>query len=156
MPHVRFNLIALPQAYDTLYSDLVSRSRCPTTGKAIKDPALCLRCSAVLCAGGKCCRRRDIGPVCQHVYACSGDSGAVMLLNIAQVLLVRGPFGVVMDAPYVDAHGEHDPGMRRGRPLQLEPRQLEALRRLCLGHGLGPTVSRMRNSAETVIYCSYY
>jgi hypothetical protein len=59
---------------------------------------------------------------------------------------------------YVDAHGEHDPGMRRGRPLQLEPGQLGALRSLCLclGNGLESTVSPTRNSAETVIYCSYY
>jgi hypothetical protein len=90
------------------------------------------------------------------VYACAGDFGAVMLLNIAQVRLVRGPFGVVMDAPYVDPHGQHDPGMCRGRPQQLEPRQLEGLRSLCLRDGLGPTVCQMRNSVETVIYCSYY
>jgi hypothetical protein len=90
------------------------------------------------------------------VYACSRRSGAATLLNIAQVLPVRGPFGVVMDAPCVDPHGQHDPGMRRGRPQQLEPRQLRARRSLCLRDGLGPTVSRMRNSAETVIYCSYY
>jgi hypothetical protein len=72
------------------------------------------------------------------------------------VLLVCGSFGVVMDAPYLDPHGQHDAGMRRGRPQQLEPRQLGARRSLCLGHGLGPTVCQMRNYVETVIYGSYY
>jgi hypothetical protein len=36
--------------------------------------------------------------VLQHVHACSRDSVRLMLLNIAQVLLVRGAFVVAMDA----------------------------------------------------------
>jgi hypothetical protein len=71
------------------------------------------------------------------VYACSGDSGAVMLLNITQVLLVRGTFGVVMmllmrarEASTIQACG----GVA---PSSWSPGSLRGTAPLVLGAGVG-------------------
>lgn len=39
-----------------------------------------------------------------------------------QSLLIRGPRAAYGPSPYVDAHGEEDPGLRRGKPLFLHAR----------------------------------
>ena len=77
LPHPAiFELIGLPKNYDTLMEETMKR-RCPTTGKDVSDPMLCLFCGIITCGQGICClkpgpadrngRRQDIGGAQQHM-----------------------------------------------------------------------------------------
>ena len=49
-----FELIGLPKNFDTLIEETIKR-RCPTTGKEVSDPMLCLFCGEIFCGQGICC-----------------------------------------------------------------------------------------------------
>lgn len=49
-----FELVGLPKNYDTLTDEAIRR-RCPTTGKELTDPALCLFCGEIMCSQAVCC-----------------------------------------------------------------------------------------------------
>lgn len=53
-----FELIGLPKNYDTLIEE-ATRRRCPTTGKDLTDPVICLFCGELFCSQGTCCQTRD-------------------------------------------------------------------------------------------------
>jgi len=61
-----FELIGLPKNFDTLTHEAMSR-RCPTTGKDIVDPALCLFCGALFCSQAICCHKDGKGGCSQHM-----------------------------------------------------------------------------------------
>lgn len=71
-----FELIGLPKNYDTLMEETMKR-RCPTTGKDVSDPMLCLFCGDIFCAQSICClkegparpgkRPQQIGGAQQHM-----------------------------------------------------------------------------------------
>jgi E3 ubiquitin-protein ligase UBR1 len=71
-----FELIGLPKNYDTLMEETMKR-RCPTTGKDVSDPMLCLFCGVITCGQSICClkpgpvgrngRQQDIGGAQQHM-----------------------------------------------------------------------------------------
>jgi E3 ubiquitin-protein ligase UBR1 len=49
-----FELVGLPKNYDTLTDESIRR-KCPTTGKELTDPALCLFCGEIMCSQAVCC-----------------------------------------------------------------------------------------------------
>jgi len=55
-----FELIGLPKNYDTLMEETMKR-RCPTTGKDVTDPMLCLFCGEIFCGQSICCLKRAPG-----------------------------------------------------------------------------------------------
>jgi E3 ubiquitin-protein ligase UBR1 len=71
-----FELIGLPKNYDTLMEETMKR-RCPTTGKDVSDPMLCLFCGEIFCGQSICClkpattrdgrRSHHIGGAQQHI-----------------------------------------------------------------------------------------
>jgi E3 ubiquitin-protein ligase UBR1 len=71
-----FELIGLPKNYDTLMEETMKR-RCPTTGKDVSDPMLCLFCGEIFCGQSICClkqsspkpggRAQQIGGAQQHM-----------------------------------------------------------------------------------------
>ena len=71
-----FELIGLPKNYDTLLEETMKR-RCPTTGKDVSDPMLCLFCGDIFCGQSICClkegperrgrRAHQIGGAQQHM-----------------------------------------------------------------------------------------
>jgi len=71
-----FELIGLPKNYDTLMEETMKR-RCPTTGKDVTDPMLCLFCGEIFCGQSICClkqgperrgrRSQQIGGAQQHM-----------------------------------------------------------------------------------------
>jgi E3 ubiquitin-protein ligase UBR1 len=52
-----FELVGLPKNYDTLMEETMKR-RCPTTGKDVSDPMLCLFCGVITCGQSICCLRQ--------------------------------------------------------------------------------------------------
>jgi len=66
----------------------------------------------------------------QHTRACSNGNGAFLLLSNSIVLLLTGTNrGCMWGSCYIDAHGEEDIGLRRGRPLFLDAARVELVRR---------------------------
>lgn len=55
---VIFELIGLPKNYDTLVEASV-KAKCPTTGKDVSDPNLCLFCAAIVCGQATCCLKKE-------------------------------------------------------------------------------------------------
>lgn len=49
-----FELVGLPRTYDSLTDEAIRR-KCPTTGKELTDPALCLFCGEIMCSQAVCC-----------------------------------------------------------------------------------------------------
>ncbi|KAH0063831.1 hypothetical protein KCU60_g22490, partial [Aureobasidium melanogenum] len=61
-----FELVGLPKHYDTLTEEAIKR-RCPTTGKELTDPAICLFCGEIFCSQASCCMTdRNKGGCYQH------------------------------------------------------------------------------------------
>ena len=54
-----------------------------------------------------------------HTQACGGGAGLFLLLKVTKLLALRKTRATLLASPFVDAHGEEDPGLRRGRPLTL-------------------------------------
>lgn len=67
-----FELVGLPETYDTLIEE-ATRRRCPTTGKDLTDPVICLFCGEIFCSQGTCCQKASdteqttLGGAQQHV-----------------------------------------------------------------------------------------
>jgi E3 ubiquitin-protein ligase UBR1 len=67
LPHpAPLELIGLPKYFDVLMEE-ANRRRCPTTGKDLTDPALCLFCGEIFCSQAVCCMKHKIGPANLHV-----------------------------------------------------------------------------------------
>jgi E3 ubiquitin-protein ligase UBR1 len=65
-----FELVGLPKTYDILQEEVVKR-RCPTTGRLVSDPALCLFCGDIFCSQSTCCTTsvgagKKVGGCFQH------------------------------------------------------------------------------------------
>ena len=61
-----FELIGLPKNFDSLTYEAMRR-RCPTTGKELVDPAICLFCGEIFCSQAICCHKDKIGGCSQHM-----------------------------------------------------------------------------------------
>ncbi|KAJ9614181.1 E3 ubiquitin-protein ligase ubr1 [Cladophialophora chaetospira] len=150
-----FELIGLPQYFDVLMEES-HRRKCPTTGKELSDPALCLFCGEIFCSQTVCCLTKDMRGGCNaHVEKCSSPIGMflfvrkchVALLHIAKeaktgnndreelrrlqlapssATLSHGSF---FPAPYLTKHGETDSGLRSKHQLILNQKRYDKLLR---------------------------
>ncbi|KIN04673.1 hypothetical protein OIDMADRAFT_156853 [Oidiodendron maius Zn] len=145
-----FELIGLPRNYDTLMEETMKR-RCPTTGKDISDPMLCLFCAEIFCGQSICClkegparpgRRAPIGGAQQHMLKCQKNIGLFINIRKCCVFYLHYISGSWVVAPYIDKYGEVDPGLRHNRQLYLNQRRYDALRNQWLCHGIPSVISR--------------
>ncbi|KAI5295817.1 hypothetical protein KEM52_000130 [Ascosphaera acerosa] len=143
LPHPAIpELIGLPEHYDVLL-DECTRRRCPTTGKALHDPAICLFCGEILCSQASCCQRGALGGCNQHLTRCGGNIGLFINIRKCVVLLLHDRHGSFCTAPYLDDHGEPDRGLRHGRRLRLNQKRYDRLfRDVWLAHGIPSAISR--------------
>ncbi|KAI7114788.1 hypothetical protein KC324_g19225, partial [Hortaea werneckii] len=76
LPHPAiFELIGLPKNYDALTQEAMRR-KCPTTGKELTDPAICLFCGDIFCSQAVCCMKEgNLGGCQQHMPKCGGNIG---------------------------------------------------------------------------------
>lgn len=75
----------------------------------------------------------------------------VVLLQDCTVLLIYKERACYFPSPYVDAYGERHK-QYRGRPLFLDDRRLEALRRLWAQQRIAYEVVHSRSAAKQVIF----
>ncbi|KAG8463906.1 hypothetical protein KFE25_000074 [Diacronema lutheri] len=120
------------------------------------EPAVCLCCGALLCAGSACCRVRGVGELTLHARTCGHGVGIFFLLHRCVALLIRGSRAAYAPSPYVDAHGDEDPMLKRGKPLFLHAGRMAQLEALWLTHGVAAEIVRVINTSERVIRNNYY
>ena len=148
-------LVTLPHRFTDLYKQL-SACKCKVTHNAPEEPAICLVCGEVLCAGTACCKRDGIGALTRHVRTCGAGVGLFLLVNRTHTVLLRGPHAAYSISPYVDEHGEEDAGLRRGRPLHLDAERMRTLEQLWASHGVAGEVVRERVMRDRVVREGYY
>lgn len=71
------------------------------------------------------------------------------------MLLIYGDRASYFPGPYVDAYGERHKQFR-GRPLFLDQRRLEALRKLWSKQRVAMEVVHSRSTSKQVIFNGYY
>ncbi|KHJ86848.1 hypothetical protein OESDEN_13389 [Oesophagostomum dentatum] len=59
---------------------------------------------------------------------CGGDACCFIALNSSLIVVVREGLAAVWGSVYLDAHGEEDRNLRRGKPLFLSARRVDCLR----------------------------
>lgn len=132
-PVVPFKLMVLPY----LYQDLLQRyikQKCVDCGAVQDEPALCLLCGKLCSPSWKtCCRNNK----CQtHAMSCGAGTGVFLLIRKTTILLQRSARQARWPSPYLDAFGEEDIEMHRGKPLYLNEERYAALSHMVASHGL--------------------
>ncbi|KAK2766312.1 hypothetical protein FQN54_007829 [Arachnomyces sp. PD_36] len=147
LPHPAiFELVGLPKYFDMLMEE-ANRRRCPNTGKELSDPSICLFCGAIFCSQAVCCLRNKLGGCNQHLDRCGKNIGLFINIRKCMVLYLVNRNGSWHYAPYLDRHGEVDPGLRRSRQLILNQKRYDRLLRdVWLSHSIPATVSRKLES----------
>lgn len=131
-------LIGLPKHFDVLM-DESHRRRCPTSGKELADPALCLFCGEMFCAQAVCCMRDGRRGGCnQHIEKCSGPIGIFLFVRKCQILLLH--------VAIKEVERDRDRELRLGPELQ-NPGLIEALAAIVRGGRL-PTGRRSLPAIE--------
>ncbi|KAK3336220.1 hypothetical protein B0T19DRAFT_32995 [Cercophora scortea] len=146
-----FELVGLPKNYDTLIEECTKR-KCPTKGKEISDPTICLFCGELFCAQAICCSKDEkegrnkvvrIGGAQQHMRKCQKNIGLFINIRKCCVFYLHRFSGSFSNAPYIDKYGEVDLGLRHCRQLFLHPKRYDSmLRTLWLSHGVPSFISR--------------
>lgn len=151
-------LTKLAASYTDLHSEVLGKSKCKQTWRVAENPALCLACGEVLCAGSECCRRRsdNMGACTYHAITCGNGVGLFFLIRSSSVLLIFGPRSSYFGSPYLDMFGEEDINIRRGRPLHLSTKRMRALQALYANHLLANEVARNRRTSDQYIRSNYY
>ncbi|KAK0631859.1 hypothetical protein B0T14DRAFT_468150 [Immersiella caudata] len=146
-----FELVGLPKNYDTLI-DECTRRKCPTKGKDITDPVICLFCGDLFCSQAVCCTKEikqgpnksmQLGGAQQHMRKCQKNIGLFINIRKCCVFYLHRTSGSFSNAPYIDKYGESDMGLRHGRQLFLHQKRYDSmLRNLWLSHGVPSSISR--------------
>lgn len=78
-------------------------------------------------------------------------------LQDCSILLCHGPRDIYYPSPYVDMYGEsHHNSTFRGKPLHLDARRYESLRRLWSLHQIPREIATKRANATRIIMNGYY
>ncbi|KAM7464065.1 hypothetical protein LguiA_032186 [Lonicera macranthoides] len=142
-PVIPFKLMILPH----LYQDLLQRyikQHCPDCGAVQEEPALCLLCGKLCSPNWKtCCRKNG----CQtHATACGAGTGVFLLIRKTTILLQRSARQAPWPSLYLDAYGEEDIEMHRGKPLHLNEERYAALTHMVASHGLDRSSKVLRQT----------
>ncbi|PSK46522.1 hypothetical protein B9Z65_5490 [Elsinoe australis] len=137
-----YELVGLPKTFDSLSEEAIKR-RCPTTGKNVSDPVVCLFCGEIFCSQANCCRKNNLGGGSQHMAKCGGNVGLYINIRKCMVVFLHERNGSWSQAPYLDKYGEPDPTMRRHHQLFLNQKRYDKLLRdVWLSHGIPSVISR--------------
>ncbi|XP_075685543.1 E3 ubiquitin-protein ligase UBR3 isoform X1 [Rhinoderma darwinii] len=111
-------LLQLPEVYNTIFQ-YYHRKACSVCTKVPKDPALCLVCGTFVCLKGLCCKQQNFCECVLHSQNCGAGTGIFLLINASVIIIIRGHRFCLWGSVYLDAHGEEDRELRRGKPLYI-------------------------------------
>lgn len=130
----RIGLINLPKLFQSLLEELDGR-KCSSCSVSPKSPALCLVCGDLLCCNSTNASPCGVNRISSHAKDCGAGIGVFLVLNITSVQVIREDRSSNWGSPYLDAHGEEDENLDRGKPLFLNMERYSTLERLWLTHG---------------------
>jgi len=128
------SLICLPDLFQDLYLHYADKV-CRECGKKPEHPGLCLVTGRLLCTWWRGCVDNRGGGLLHAVECCAATS-LFLSLKSTKVVAIRNSRLAICQSPYLDAHGEEDPELRRGRPLYLDRDCYEQLGRLWAANAL--------------------
>ncbi|TPX37695.1 hypothetical protein SmJEL517_g00734 [Synchytrium microbalum] len=143
-----FTLVTLPRRGEALLQESTRRI-CPNCKTLPSEPAICLLCGTTVCVQSMCCMETDSvrGECNSHLFHCGRDLGVFLIIKRAAVMVLRSNNrGCMVNSPYLDAHGEEDPGFRRGKPVFLNAKRYDELRKLVVSHGVSKHIARRLES----------
>ncbi|KAM9486778.1 E3 ubiquitin-protein ligase ubr3 isoform 1-T1 [Clarias gariepinus] len=126
-------LLQLPDNYNTIFQ-YYHRKSCTMCNKTPKDPALCLVCGAFVCLKGLCCKQQGVCECVLHSQHCGAATGIFLLINASVIIIIRGHRFCLWGSVYLDAHGEEDRDLRRGKPLFLCEERYRVLEQQWVSH----------------------
>ncbi|CAL9690267.1 unnamed protein product [Knipowitschia caucasica] len=127
------HLLQLPDNYNVIFQ-YYHRKTCSVCKKVPKDPALCLVCGAFVCLKGVCCKQQGICECVLHSQHCGAATGIFLLINASVIIIIRGHRFCLWGSVYLDAHGEEDRDLRRGKPLFLCEERYRVLEQQWVSH----------------------
>ncbi|KAJ1979713.1 E3 ubiquitin-protein ligase ubr1 [Dimargaris verticillata] len=134
-------LTTLPTRFDFLF-EKSNQVVCTNCNKVPSDPALCMFCGKFMCVQSFCCSHGYYGECNLHTMECGGPIGIFLLVKKNTALLLWNDNGTFIVTPYRDYHGEMDLGLKRGRPLFLDQKRFDELRRTWLTHQVPNLIAR--------------
>ncbi|XP_072959504.1 E3 ubiquitin-protein ligase PRT6 isoform X1 [Typha angustifolia] len=142
-PAVPFKLMQLPPLYQDLLQRYV-KMRCSDCNSVPDEPALCLLCGKLCSPSWKSCCRAS--KCLNHAAVCGAGIGVFLLVRKTTILLQRSARQASWPSPYLDAFGEEDHEMCRGKPLYLSEERYAALTYLVASHSLDRTSEVLRQT----------
>ncbi|MBW0478287.1 hypothetical protein O181_018002 [Austropuccinia psidii MF-1] len=150
---VIYELLGLPRRFDKLLSQ-AAMTKCLNCKTVPNDPGICLFCGATVCVQAFCCTNRNLdeelghGECNVHLWNCGGSVGIYLLIKKCSTLYLSTENGSLAMAPYLDEHGEHDVGMKRGKPQFLHQTRWDEIRKIWLLHLIPTYVARKQESSS--------
>ncbi|KAM4626256.1 E3 ubiquitin-protein ligase UBR3 [Discoglossus pictus] len=126
-------LLQLPENYNTIFQ-YYHRKCCTVCTKIPKDPALCLVCGTFVCLKGLCCKQQSYCECVLHSQNCGAGTGIFLLINASVIIIIRGHRFCLWGSVYLDAHGEEDRDLRRGKPLYICKERYKVLEEQWVSH----------------------
>ncbi|XP_020580715.1 E3 ubiquitin-protein ligase PRT6 [Phalaenopsis equestris] len=146
-PAVPFKLMQLPRIYQHLLQRYV-KVKCSECKSISEEPALCLLCGKLCSPSWKSCCRAS--RCLNHAISCGAGIGVFLLVRKTTILLQRCSRQAFWPPPYLDAFGEEDIDVCRGKPLFLNTERYAALTYLVASHGLDRTSEVLRQTTISV------
>ncbi|KAI9321086.1 hypothetical protein BX666DRAFT_1851833 [Dichotomocladium elegans] len=134
-------LLPLPRRFEKLIDESMRRI-CTKCGTVPTDPSVCLLCGTFVCTQSFCCADDEEGECNLHNLECGGEIGIYLSIKRCVLILLHNGNGWFLNAPYLDAHGEVDQGLRRGRPQYLNLKRYAEIRKLWLQHNIPVYIAR--------------
>ncbi|XP_074857119.1 E3 ubiquitin-protein ligase UBR3 isoform X3 [Carettochelys insculpta] len=126
-------LLQLPENYNTIFQ-YYHRKTCTVCSKVPKDPAVCLVCGTFVCLKGLCCKQQSYCECVLHSQNCGAGTGIFLLINASVIIIIRGHRFCLWGSVYLDAHGEEDRDLRRGKPLYICKERYKVLEQQWVSH----------------------
>lgn len=137
-----YELVSLPYELDKVFELLLAR-RCSKCLTEPMEPAICLFCGKLLCFQSHCCSFNGIGECNLHMQQCASDIGIFLIVKKCAILYLNPPVGSFSVAPFLDAYGETDLGLRRGRSQYLSQKRYdETVRTMWLNGSIPSYIAR--------------
>ena len=137
-PAAPLQLLQLPPTYDPLFLSVTrgeKSGKCSVCGTVPVHPALCLLCGQTVCCFTECCTKGGEGECRQHAQTCGAGVAPFLLIRHCAVFVIMGHKRVSwLNSLYLDAFGEEDQELKRGRTMYLSQPRLQWLRRLVTTH----------------------
>lgn len=154
-PHI-YELINLPSDLTKLLMQC-QLLRCKKCGNSPPEPAICLECGELLCFQSFCCQGQldDKGECNRHVEECGHSSGLFFKVKSNIITLLFQGNGCFTYSPYLDAHGEVDIGLKKGKIQFLHMIRFDELRKQWLNHGLANIITRKIEAVSHICHFLY-